>query len=204
MTGFPVVTSDTVDPSRQCNVPPCSDALRTQVEATKGSELYKAWKASYELSNVLAAGSPPGLSKACAAVTHTDGILVDSCATIHISGGTLGVVKGSETMKPTPFTIDTVNGPTSANSDVTVKVPGIGKRAATLLEGSPDLLSLGELILEGNDFHWKYHEFGSPTLTNAFDGTERVKMAVQHNCPIIPLEESANSACASLSRKSRD
>ena len=185
-----LVPCDDKDGNSAVDVPTSASAsaatgFSQSVEDVKKTDLFQTWKDAYEaMARTSANGPGPDKAKGCSASAKS-GMLLDSCASLHIKGNDDDVIEGSACARSFPLTIDTVGGETTATHNVHVEVPGLGAREFAWVPGAPDLLSMGEVIKEGYDFNWKFSDFHNPTLKGAKAGKHAVALTVMDNCPMI-------------------
>ena len=110
------------------------------------------------------------------------GRILDSGASDHLQGDTSDVV--STRASQNPRRIITVNGTVVADREATLQVPSLqefGTLQALIVQGSPNVLSLGSLVHMGCKFSWE--DFTSPTLTTP-SGT-LLRLDIDNYCPVL-------------------
>lgn len=107
--------------------------------------------------------------------------LVDTGASFHIVNEQTAKLRNYQTMEE-PIILQTANGTQKTQQTASVDIPQLGARRCYTMPGSPNLLSLGELIqTEGCRFRW-----GPETGPELWDKNGR-KLGVQvtNNLPVI-------------------
>ena len=103
------------------------------------------------------------------------------------------------------YTIDTAGGERKVNIGTNVEVPGVGKRTALHLVGSPNLVSIGELIEEGWRFLWDNAQEAELMNPNG----DIIRCPIQNRVPIIqagaieqdiPVEGNGSSSSSGLNQ----
>ena len=145
------------------------------------------------LSAMLASSRGSGGAAIGAAARRRRGRLLDSGCTTHISGTRSGrVAPARHAME-----LDTVSGTVTLDSAVTEHNGQLGPITAYLSEGSPDTVSLGQLLEEGDYlFTWSSRDHRNPRLVRITDGSE-VRLGLDANCPVV-LDEPDTAMAAAL------
>ena len=86
-----------------------------------------------------------------------------------------------------PWRIQTANGVVMATELAEVQVPQVGKEEFLVIESSPDLLSMGELVRNGFNFEWSGCDFWHPRLYKP--SGDSVKLTVVDNVPMVLSDE---------------